>query len=363
MHRRRANPVCCLQAPLPERQLLPVAHLLHKWCSPMRSSLRQTAVGKLPGPDAADGSCQLHAPTRLGRRSKSCVSLFDTAHKIRAAKSKQTGDMATLIAAGAASCAGYFIGNLALKPKTSTRSSMTYTRAYAPAPLSVKPGQCALCHTWFQNGDVVSKLYCGHVYHRACTEHIAGQAVHEEFRITCPLCRGLSWVTRFAVTQVNRPIEPSVAPINMPFMQPPLPVATPVPHVHPPPLIQPIAATPAPAPVAVADPVMTSPPPAGFQDHSFILSPPETPARVTNIAPPQLHPSKHKESCTPYLLTAPVTRHCGYPSCSLCTCTDCASGGDGNCQECGRCACYACAYNKCTCRCRCKVQFSKKMRK
>lgn len=270
--------------------------------------------------------------------------------------------MATIIAAGAASCAGYFIGTLALgshKPKprhpphlpqpvrlpggyargypqTSFTAVTTATTATLPAPKRCIPGQCMLCESWYQHGDVVAKLYCGHVFHRTCLETVCRQPVYENFRCTCRACRGLSWVTRFAVTELKQPVEPSVPPLH--------------------PLVPPPHARRLPSPPTPPSPPRARPPP------------PATPATPTPPCPEdkeedigeQHLQTQPQPPVTPFCLAATPARNGGWPSCSLCACAECATGGDGNCVTCGRCACYACTYSACECCCRCVVNFGKK---
>lgn len=281
--------------------------------------------------------------------------------------------MATIIAAGAASCAGYFIGTLALgshkqravrrvggvrvaPPHQAARGGYsgyahtptTVTAATGgtlPAPKRCIPGQCMLCESWYQHGDVVAKLYCGHVFHRTCLETVCRQTVYENFRCTCRACRGLSWVTRFAVTELNQPVEPSVPPLH-PLTPPPPPLRAPervcvqLPRRHPPVPVAKIRAAPPPPPPP-------PPPPQDVENEDGEED--EVPTVVAPGAP-----------VTPFCLVTTPARNCGWPSCSLCACDDCAVGGDGNCITCGRCACYACTYSACECCCRCVVNFGKK---
>ena len=263
--------------------------------------------------------------------------------------------MAAIIAAGAASCAGYCIGTLALgshKSKQARRvaavrvpplpvragysgyahTSMTAaTAATLPAPKRCIPGQCMLCESWYQHGDVVAKLYCGHVFHRTCLETVCRQPVYENFRCTCRACRGLSWVTRFAVTELKQPVEPSVPPLH--------PITPPAPHHRP-------------------HKVATLAPPP--------RSPPRSPLQSLEEEEDDIEEEEEEEVApvrapvTPFCVTTTPARNSGWPSCSLCPCGDCAVGGDGNCVTCGRCVCYACTYSACECCCRCVVNFGKK---
>lgn len=300
--------------------------------------------------------------------------------------------MATFLAAGAASCAGYFIGNLATKPRKqkpvlpfvhSHIISQPSHRAVPPAappavlpPPPPVPGQCSLCQSWFQHGQVVVKLYCGHVYHRACMERSCNQQLFEDFRLTCPSCHGMSWVTRFAITQIHKPPEPSIAPVNCP-----LPVATPVSHSDPPAL--------PPTPVQSATlltPTTPQPPPppapATVQPTTPLLTPPtpqpppapaaatvrpatDTAPRAPFTSPTAVHHTQKKKPedvpvKTKFRVDTPPHRHGGWPSCSRCRCLECSHGGDGNCSTCGKCKCYQCVHLKCKCSCKCVLLFDQK---
>jgi hypothetical protein len=280
--------------------------------------------------------------------------------------------MATIIAAGAASCAGYFIGTLALGSQKQPRpvrrvapphqavrggysgyahTPTTVTAATGwtlPTPKRCIPGQCMLCESWYQHGDVVAKLYCGHVFHRTCLETVCRQTVYENFRCTCRACRGLSWVTRFAVTELRVPVEPSVPPLHP--LTPPVPPAAPkrdrvcvqLSRRRAVPVAKVRAAPPPPPPP-------TPPPPQDVVENNNN----DEEDQVITVVPPAA-------PVTPFCLTGTPARNSGWPSCSLCACGDCAVGGDGNCITCGRCACYACTYSACECCCRCVVNFGKK---
>lgn len=304
--------------------------------------------------------------------------------------------MATLLAAGAASCAGYIIGNLAVKkparpprhlhhyppqarhlhhlpPRRSpapTLPQTTFLQAgVVPAPKRVMPGQCHLCESWFQHGDVVAKLYCGHVVHRQCMETFARQPVFEGFRCTCVVCRGGSWITRFAVTEINPPSAPSVAPFT-PVTQPPVHVSTqPVAPYTPPPVptpVQPPVAAP-PAPVATpAAPTLTRrvptpPAPTPVVQQISVLT--DVSSTSTSHARSSVEDASDAHVPVPaapipaatsqrhtFVSLQPSTHR---PSCTLCACKLCLQNHDGNCARCGRCLCYECMYADCECCCSC----------
>lgn len=280
--------------------------------------------------------------------------------------------MATILAAGAASCAGYIIGNLAVKksparqpvpaprfrsvhhlpPRRTTQASAqpapatTFLQAgVVPAPKRVMPGQCYLCESWFQHGDVVAKLYCGHVFHRQCMETFARQPIYENFRCTCIVCRGGSWITRFAVTEINPPAAPSVAPFTP--VAPPPPVAPPAPVAPPP-------------PVAPHVPVLPVTPPAPVTNQSVLT---DLSSTSTNISRVSVKTCSHVKQVVPVKPQVPATtskRHTYIslnggtrPSCTLCPCMLCVQNNDGNCGRCGRCLCYECMYANCECCCSC----------
>ena len=317
--------------------------------------------------------------------------------------------MATLLAAGAASCAGYIIGNLAVKktprpvhpgrqpppfhpvhhlpprrvaaPPAAILPAAPSTRVlhagYVPAPKRVMPGQCYLCESWFQHGDVVAKLYCGHVFHRQCMETFARQPVYETFRCTCVVCRGGSWITRFAVTEINTPAAPSVAPFT-----PVVPVVPVVPHVpqqhvaervvpqveervepHVPTIVQPVSPPPAPRSI--------SPPAPPVHKHIDIMqqsvisdmsststatsttTSTEHVASVMSAVKQVVPPSSGKTSKHHTYISLQPSAQTQRPSCTLCSCKLCVQNNDGNCAQCGRCLCYECMYADCECCCSC----------
>jgi hypothetical protein len=308
--------------------------------------------------------------------------------------------MAALLAAGAASCAGYFIGKLAVSSRTrknkitpvprlmvptryhlpprpvATSHSSFYSSpltgltagggSLMPAPRRVLPGQCALCESWFQHGDVVAKLYCGHVFHRVCVETAARQPVYENFRCTCVTCHGGSWITRFAVTELNAPREPSVAPpIPLPRRRTRSEVSDRLSQMHVPiPVAEPVAATlpaaatllPASAHVAKSVPVN--------DEHSSLMDVGSSSSSTESVAQSDeddkddeveehaaaIEGKKETRELTFISFDAP------HASCTLCKCSLCAEGKDGNCDACGRCKCYECVYNMCECGCRCAAK-------
>lgn len=320
--------------------------------------------------------------------------------------------MATLLAAGAASCAGYIIGNLAVKkspqphqpPRLPPRiprpqhvhhlpprqavvpaqptlptTTTTYLQAgVVPIPKRVMPGQCYLCESWFQHGDVVAKLYCGHVFHRPCMETFARQPVYENFRCTCIICRGGSWITRFAVTEISTPAAPSVAPFTpvvppAPIAQPVAPVHVPQPpaapvvpvHIPPPPAAQPVAPVhvPPPPPVqvqsqlhtrqyvhSVLTPVSSTSAATSSQSASSASQGSQQPQPVLVQNAPAVAPRKSRHHTYITLNENAATTR---PSCTLCTCKLCLQNNDGNCAKCGRCLCYECMYADCECCCSC----------
>lgn len=280
--------------------------------------------------------------------------------------------MAALLAAGAASsCAGLILGSYAMKPKQNTPPNSAssrgvqgtqgnqwqqlqggsgsggkpLTRLYAPAslppvtsvapvtsppillppPRAPLPGQCPLCHAWFQQGDVVAKLECGHVNHRVCTEVVSRQPVYVGYRCSCAVCRGPSMIVKFAVAEFVPPSQQTSAPPRNPLPPPPLPSPSPVPPSVPVP----------PLPVAVVtQPILTSAP------------------RQTETQAPPLIAGGH----TPFHLTSNRLQggaRAVYPSCTLCDCAECRAGADGNCPTCGRCLCFRCTQGLCECACIC----------
>lgn len=325
--------------------------------------------------------------------------------------------MAAFLAAGAASCAGYLIGKLAVtarprrnkatpvmhqlarpvrvmtpaaryhlppRPNTSYPSSFYSSPPTAltagglmPIPRRVMPGQCALCESWFQHGDVVAKLYCGHVFHRVCMETAARQPVYENFRCTCAICHGGSWITRFAVTELNAPREPSVAPaIPLPQRRTRSVASVAVP-------VQPSAVE---TRIPVAEPVVPTPPvvpvippasPAPVEapavlERSEVLASVES-AEAESVVSSESDAGANELGDTASCMTEAseeegeeemenvreltfISFDAQHASCTLCKCSLCAEGKDGNCDACGRCKCYECVYNMCKCGCRCAAK-------
>lgn len=265
--------------------------------------------------------------------------------------------MAALIAAGAASsCAGLILGGLAMKPKQnapvvrggatasiSSKPTPTLTPLHAharrPAPLvyapppafsssslpppvllppprAPLPGQCPLCHSWYQSGDIVAKLECGHVTHKVCTETVSRQPVYVGYRCTCAVCRGPAVVTKFAVAELVSP-SPSPAP-SSPIPPPPLPAVN--------------------------------------EEREPRQAPMQSVRVPAAQVQPQIAPPLLTGGHTPFYLASSKTPLAGggaYPSCTLCDCAECRAGGGGNCPSCGRCLCSRCVQGGCECGCGC----------
>ncbi len=252
--------------------------------------------------------------------------------------------MAAILAAGAASCAGYVIGKLATRSKPRPRteratgpnprvrggsfrsppSEMSFvdlaprTKRVPPQrtmtgplvlpPRRPVPGQCPLCYTWFQQGDVVARLACSHVCHKQCLETVSNQQLYETYRCTCAMCNGPSTIVSFAVTeftpmlpvadpQVRRPpfkpLTPALSPaVHSPSVPPP-----PVPRDPSPPL-RVLSATR--LPIASPPPRAPSPPPRAPSPPPRAPSPPPRAP-----SPPPRAPSPPPRAPSPIAAAAP----------------------------------------------------------
>ena len=309
--------------------------------------------------------------------------------------------MASLIAAGAASsCAGYLIGSLAMKQQQqqqqrvaskeggmaggggggsvnkqqqqqqqrhldgrsrqrrrpsshayahaprqlnttmtncSAKTKSTSPPSFLPPPRPPLPGQCPLCHSWFQHGEVVARLECGHVNHKECTETVSRQPVFVGFRCTCAVCNGPSVILKLAVTEVVRPLAvtapaPAPAPASVTHLPPhPAPVPLPLPL--------PLAAA---QPSTQPSPVYEAAPSLPRLDHAYVQSPPE-------------HHPRSSDGRTLFRLQGGAKTGMDdnmYPSCTLCGCRACCGGINTLCDRCGQCICTTCA-NECACACAC----------
>lgn len=342
--------------------------------------------------------------------------------------------MATLLAAGAASAAGYVIGSLATKPSKGkkhgrrSKSSMfpplpalpPAVPLVAPAPLAVynpfmsraqpplfrtpfapypvpapppyprplnrpvvhqrvpppppplprpvlnaplagghlKAGKsthtdknsCPVCKRNYENGDVIARMWCEHMVHKACLEHMLNSDVVEDMKCECPHCGCKSYITRFAVAEKPR-TETYVE--NLPGLMP-------VPDN-------------APIPMKSWDPARVSP--VFFGRYN-----PEQPSPVAAEVAPHPHPAVVMEAAAPVqhgivpvkgivvtddLSPLPASATCvgnectpffyslrgGGPSCTLCDCAQCKRGR--NCKACGKCVCGTCKGVDCECCCQC----------
>lgn len=215
---------------------------------------------------------------------------------------------------------------------------------------------CAVCKQTYENGDVVARMWCKHMVHKACLENMLNSDVVEDMKCNCPHCGSKSYITRFAVAE--KP-EESRRANELPGMMP-APMEAQDQRMQQVPMqaggvVQSEVVVAAPTAAEGAwDPARVSPVFFGrYQPASQTTPhPPIKGIRVTDdLSPlPASATCTGSKGCTPFFYNL----RGGGPSCTLCDCAHCKQGE--TCEACGKCKCADCKGSACTCACQCAPQ-------
>ena len=144
--------------------------------------------------------------------------------------------MAVVLAAGAATVAGYCIGHFAFASPRSVDSKISRiskmssrTVARQPRPMMRRAvramhggarSSCLLCEKPYGHKDVVALLKCGHMVHKKCAEKWSQTRVHVGMSCYCSACSQAFLVDAFAVAELaGRTVILSTI-VNPPLGQP-----------------------------------------------------------------------------------------------------------------------------------------------
>lgn len=100
--------------------------------------------------------------------------------------------MAALIAAGAASCAGYFLGRTIVDNNDQSTPKQQPQKSRA---------SCFLCDTVYQSKELVVVFTCGHMVHKGCVDKL--NKLKQGMQCICPVCHCNVVVAAFAVAELN----------------------------------------------------------------------------------------------------------------------------------------------------------------
>lgn len=291
--------------------------------------------------------------------------------------------MATLLAAGAASAAGYVIGSLASKPHKSKKQQrkmvvpppprfplfqqVPHSPYMAPRPMMSGPVRaplppfptlmrhtippppplppvahskplvggskqarpvkhtdresCPVCKHKYESGDVIARMWCEHMVHKACLESFINSDVTEDMKCTCPGCGSHSYITRFAIAENPRKESTQTLPGLMPVPEIVMPMQK------------------------AWDPACVSP--VFFGRYEPQPAPAKGIVITDDLSPLPAVATCTSGDCTPFFYNL----RGGGPSCSLCDCAQCKRGK--NCVSCGKCKCSNCKGVDCECACQC----------
>jgi hypothetical protein len=218
---------------------------------------------------------------------------------------------------------------------------------------------CPLCKRKYESGDVIARMWCEHMVHKACLERMVNRDVVEDFKCNCPDCGSKTYITRFAVAETPRrdQVENTLpglmpAPENgMAFTQ-----------AWDPARVSPVffgrydthALTHA-SPQSVPAPTFAAPVAHQHVQQSMEVVPVKGIVVTDDLSPLPASATCVDQECTPFTYSL----RGGGPSCSLCDCSTCKQGV--NCRACGRCVCGNCKGVDCKCACQCEDAESQSM--
>lgn len=146
--------------------------------------------------------------------------------------------MALVLAAGAASCTGFFIGKFIMQqqqqqqqqkqkqkqrpqPTPRVQNTMQNPRSVplpipvprprprlisVPAPRPAPVPKCTLCGVSYQNKEVVVVLTCGHLQHKHCSEEWSHMFLTQGMKCHCKMCQHLETIDVMASVEIIAPV-------------------------------------------------------------------------------------------------------------------------------------------------------------
>lgn len=229
---------------------------------------------------------------------------------------------------------------------------MNPTTPQLPRARHTDTNSCPVCTRKYESGDVIARMWCEHMVHKACLERMINRDVVEDMKCECPHCGSKSYITRFAVAEKARTDNAEALPGLMPapdngpmLMQQAWDPARVSPvffgrfgegaltHAAP-------QATNQAAPYGLDLAPIAQPTPVAVVPVKGIVV-------TDDLSPLPASAVCTGNNCTPFSYSL----RGGGPSCTLCDCHSCKRGQ--NCRTCGKCMCSNCKGVDCECVCQC----------